>query len=111
MNDQVVAQVVDASAKVNESATLEEILLAGIMRMQHVENPSTYVTNLIKTCEDMSIVDFMKMGFPMEVISIVKAYSTCKNGNTISVNDKVISFVASQITCLPVVKSTRRRLV
>lgn len=111
MNDQVVTQVVDESAKVNESATLEEILLADIMRMQHIENPSTYVANLIKTCEDMSIIDFMKMGFPIEVISIVKAYSTCKNGNTVSVNDKVIRFVSSQITCLPVVKSTRRRLV
>lgn len=111
MSDQVVTQIVDENGDVNKAATLEEILFASIMRMQHVESPTDYVCGIMKTCENMSIIDFMKMGFPMEIISIVKAYSTCKNGNTISINDKVVRFVASQITSLPVAKSTRRRLV
>lgn len=111
MSDQVVTQIVDENGDVNKAATLEEILFASIMRMQHVESPTEYVYNIVKTCENMSIIDFMKMGFPMEIISIVKAYSTCKGSNTLNINDTVVRFVASQITSLPVAKSTRRRLV
>lgn len=108
MSEQVVNQNVD----VNESAaTLEEILFASIMRMQHVELPGIYVSNLIQTCGEMSIVDFLKMGFPMEVLSIVKAYSACKQNNALINNDSAIKFVVSQISHLPVAKSTRRRLV